>query len=132
MDEKQALEFLGSNCEPCPKCKYYNNLYCHRNWETRGITPCDITGTAIDVLKSFIEEKTKSWIPCSERKPKHKQLVIIKMGNNKSSFNNTRTAQYNSTDKVFIYNISKKSSGCIKEEFVTEWFPFPEVDNDKN
>lgn len=72
------------------------------------------------------------WMPCSERKPKHKQLVIIKMGNNESSFNNTRTAQYNSADKVFIYNISKKSSGCIKEEFVTEWFPFPEVDDGKN
>ena len=72
------------------------------------------------------------WIPCSERKPKNKQLVIIKMGNNEPSFNNTRTAQYNSTDKVFIYNVSKKSSGCIKEEFITEWLPFPDVNDDKN
>ena len=132
MDEKQALEFLGGNCKPCSICKYYNNFYCHRNWETKTIAPCDIIGTAIDVLKSFIEEKTKLWIPCSERKPRHKQLVIIKMGNNESSFNNTRTAQYNSIDKVFIYNISKIGSGCIKEEFVTEWFPFPDVNDDKD
>lgn len=126
MDEKQALEFLGTNCEPCPKCKYYNNFYCHRNWGTRGMAPCDITGIAIDVLKSFIEEKTKSWIPCSERKPKVRIDVLLQFEKNLAVGFYSHGMWNLNTGNGFYTEIMEDEDQPIA------WMNLPEVDDDKD